>query len=486
MRILIFYIAAFMLTPSVLGQSSFYKVFSGLGYDIGEGVAELEDSSFVVTGSSTSWEGSSQVFLMKVDSSGERQWTQHYGGPEADGASRVLFNKDLGIYAVGYTNSIGSGDYNGLVVKTDSDGNELWQIGVGEESAWEFFNDAVFARDSSILMVGESQDLSDGDKDVYMSRLSRDGDIIWTKKIVAPGLDYASSIVNIQDSMFIVGGAFYSEDSLSQKGFIMKMNEAGDILWKKTLGNKSGAYAIEDVTISLDKISAVGSRIVSEDNHDSYLVRYDFDGNMLFELTENDPNAEGSVIMDEITYVSSYNRNVMGYRVINAFSFQDSYDCNIAYFNESALGWLNDFVSINYFGLDQVNQLMATSDGGFIGVGQTTYPISGGGNVFVFKSAPSGTLPNTAEYYTIDTLVGLDGNLHESNFRVYPNPCVNTIHLDFDGAEEQIVEVYNALGVLVSSKFIKSGMPYDVSFLQPGCYYGKFKQEVFNFIKLKP
>ena len=122
--------------------------------------------------------------------------------------------------------------------------------------------------------------------------------------------------------------------------------------------------------------------------------------------------------------------------------------------------------------------------GGFIGVGQTTYPISGGGNIFVFKSAPSGTLPNTAEYYTIDTLVGLEGNLNGSNFRMYPNPCVNTIYLDFDGAEDQLIEVYNTLGVLVSSKVLKSGLPYDVSFLQPGCYYGKCKQEVFKFIKL--
>ena len=232
-------------------QSTFYKVYSGLGYDVGEGIAELPDSSFVVTGSSTSWEGSSQVYFMKIDSAGARQWTKHYGGPEFDGASRVLFNADLGLYAVGYTNSIGLGDYNGLVVKTDENGNEEWQNSFGEPDAWEFLNDAVFGRDSSIIMVGNSQSLIDGDQDVYMLRITSDGDTLWTKKIGNQGSDYATSVVRIQDSLFIVGGAFYCEDSLSQKGFLMKINEEGELLWKDTLGNYSGDYTIEDITCLL-------------------------------------------------------------------------------------------------------------------------------------------------------------------------------------------------------------------------------------------
>lgn len=136
------------------GQSTFYKVYSGLGYDIGEGVAELPDSSFVVTGSSTSWEGSSQVYFMKIDSAGTRQWTKHYGGPESDGASRVLFNEDLGLYAIGYTNSIGFGDYNGLVVKTDGNGNEEWQKIYGKPTAWEFLNDGDGIHLARILYFG--------------------------------------------------------------------------------------------------------------------------------------------------------------------------------------------------------------------------------------------------------------------------------------------------------------------------------------------
>ena len=465
-------------------QSTFYKVYSGLGYDVGEGIAELPDSSFVVTGSSTSWEGSSQVYFMKIDSAGARQWTKHYGGPESDGASRVLFNADLGLYAVGYTNSIGLGDYNGMVVKTDDNGNEEWQKSFGEPDAWEFLNDAVFGRDSSIIMVGNSQSLIDGDQDVYMLRITADGDTLWTKKIANQGSDYATSIVRIQDSLFIVGGAFYCEDSLSQKGFLMKINEAGQLLWKDTLGNYSGDYTIEDVSVSTDKINAVGARIVSDTNHDSYLLKLDFDGAILLEETQNDPNAESDVIMDEIAFVQNLNKNVLGFRVVNSFTLQDNYDANVAYFNEPSLLWLNNFTSINYLGLDEVNDLLPTSDGGFIGVGQTTYPLSGGSNIFVLKAGPTGSLPYTGEYYTIDTLVQLNEKEQVTQIHVHPNPSLGNIVFDYEGGAQLELCVYNNHGGLVYTNQIKSGEIQDLSFIPRGFYYAELSGEVFKLIRL--
>ena len=234
-------------------QSTFYKVYSGLGYDVGKGVAELPDSSFIVTGSSTSWEGSSQVYFMKIDSAGTRQWTKHYGGPESDGASRVLFNADLGLYAIGYTNSIGSGDYNGLVIKTDENGNEQWQKSFGKSTAWDFLNDAVFGRDSSIIMVGSSQNLNDGDKDVYMLRIDSDGDTLWTKQIFNQGSDYASSIAVVQDSLFIVGGASTEYPEHGQRSKLATKLKLRHMYWEDTLqkpvkyNEAIESYAIEQI-----------------------------------------------------------------------------------------------------------------------------------------------------------------------------------------------------------------------------------------------
>ena len=56
-----------LLTNFSFGQISFFNFYSNNGVDKGEGIVQLEDSSYVVTGSSSSFSNSSQAFLMKID-----------------------------------------------------------------------------------------------------------------------------------------------------------------------------------------------------------------------------------------------------------------------------------------------------------------------------------------------------------------------------------------------------------------------------------
>ena len=466
-------------------QSAFYKVYSGSGYDVGKGVAEYPDSSFLICGSTTSWQGSSQVVLLKVDSAGTYEWSMHYGGPESDGASRVLYNSTHGVYAIGYTNSIGDGEYNGLVVHTDALGNELWQKSYGNSDSWEFFHDAVFAKDTTILMVGESQLVSAGDKDIYLVRINAEGDTIWTLTLEEPGDAQINSIVKVQDSMFIAGGFYYSQDSLKQKGFIMKLGMNGNVHWQKMVGNLEGIYSVEDVSLGQDKLYVGGYRTVSESNHDNYAGVYDLDGNVLSEYTELDGSDIKNHMIDEIEFVPDLNVNVMGYRCINTATFQDDYDVTIAYFNTSTQAWLNNFTSIANAGLDKVGQLLKTSDGAYVGVGQTTYPLSGGSNIFIFKASPSGTFPVTADYYTIDTLVGV--NTFESmELKVYPNPSNAVFEFEFMGNQSQAVSIYNTMGSLLFEKEVYSGDVLDLTAYEDGPYFAKIGQHVIRLIKISP
>ncbi|MFM8242588.1 MAG: hypothetical protein ACKN86_07265, partial [Crocinitomicaceae bacterium] len=90
MRILIIFLFA-VFAFSGFSQISFYKLYSGTGYDKGEGVVQLADSSYTITGSSSSWSGNSDAFLLHLDSLGNYKWSRNYGGDEADIGRRVLF-----------------------------------------------------------------------------------------------------------------------------------------------------------------------------------------------------------------------------------------------------------------------------------------------------------------------------------------------------------------------------------------------------------
>ncbi len=485
MRILTLILLCFVYVTSVTGQSKFFKLYSGSGYDIGKGVAEYPDSSFLITGSTTSWGGGSQVYLLKVDSTGAYQWSNQYGGNEYDGANRVLFNSDHGVYAIGSTNSIGEGDYNGLVLHTDDSGNELWKKAYGSNDSWEFLNDAVFAKDTSILMVGSSRAVSSGDEHIYLLRINKYGDTLWTKTYNDLGASSATSIIKVQDSLFIVAGFFYAQDSLIQKGFLMKINSNGDEFWSKTVGPLSGKYILNDVVLGDGYFYTVGARELNADNHDLYRARFDFNGNPIVEKTDIDNIEIQDDIGDEIAYIPSLNKTLLGYRCINEYTFQDDYDLYFSFYMPQSLVWMNDFSTINNAALDRVWQLTATSDGGYIAVGQTTYPMSGGSNIFIFKGAPDGSFPVAADYYTIDTLVSLNEN-QLSDIACYPNPSSGVFHFRAKQALSTELTVFNSLGQQVLIKSIQGEGLIDLKSFPDGMYYLKTEGLTFKLMKTSP
>ena len=109
----------FVLFPVLASaQISFYRNYSDNSYDFGQGVVQLEDSSYVITGTSGSFTGHGQAFLMLVDSVGNRKWSNHFGGSENEWGRRVLHQDNFGYFVCGHSNSFGSGDYDFYLVKT--------------------------------------------------------------------------------------------------------------------------------------------------------------------------------------------------------------------------------------------------------------------------------------------------------------------------------------------------------------------------------
>ena len=128
----------FCLYPLVgTAQIEFFKNYTNNGYDFGQGVVQLEDSSYVITGSSSSFQdGAAQAFLLKIDSLGNHVWAHDYGGIETDWGRRVLYKKNVGFFIAGYTNSMGNGGYDAYLIKTDEQGTKLWEKTFGKEG-WE-------------------------------------------------------------------------------------------------------------------------------------------------------------------------------------------------------------------------------------------------------------------------------------------------------------------------------------------------------------
>ena len=106
------------------GNHEWNNTYGGAGDEYATSVVETSDGGYAMAGSSETW--GLDFWLTKTDSSGNQQWTNTYGGENNEVANCIIQTNDAGYVLAGYTNSIGAGQYDFWLVKTDSIGNIVW------------------------------------------------------------------------------------------------------------------------------------------------------------------------------------------------------------------------------------------------------------------------------------------------------------------------------------------------------------------------
>ncbi|MBK9191928.1 MAG: hypothetical protein IPM77_10670 [Crocinitomicaceae bacterium] len=230
------FLLTFLFTFSVLSQGQiieFINVYGNGGYDYGRDIQECYDSSFVVTGSSSSFTGEADAYLMKVDKYGDFIWSYNYGGNDSEWGQSVVITYDS-CYAIGgYTNSFGAGGFDFYLIRTDNSGIPLWEKTYGG-SDWDQAYDLIETPDSGFVLVGYTYSFS-GSKDGYIVRTNKDGDTLWTKLIGGTGEDFLNAIMLDGDSIVVCGGTG-SFGTGGIDGIISKMDLDGSIGWTKYAG----------------------------------------------------------------------------------------------------------------------------------------------------------------------------------------------------------------------------------------------------------
>lgn len=417
------------LTP-FFGQSQvkFYEIFTNNGYDFGQGVVQLEDSSYVITGSSSSFvEGASQVFLLKIDKFGSYKWSTNYGGPESEGGRRVMYKKNEGFYIAGYTNSIGKGGYDDYLVKTDELGNFLWEKSYGGDG-WEKVNDATMLMDTGIMMVGQTNTNTAGNDDIYIVRTDKNGDTLWTKTLGSTGNDFATCIRQLNDSICIIGGQKYIEDSLMNKAYLLCIKTNGDIQWEGYYGNR-GDYIFNDLCLVGDHINSVGHNLNPLYTElDAYSAKILTTGVFISEFVTVTPGKESYELT---TTYGLVDKIYLAYsRMLEGSTFPIGEDLNIGRFNEANYGWEGVVFGVTNTGDDIGGQIISTSDGGAIIVGYNTAYGSGGNNVFVAKIGVNDDFPLTDGTPVTYSLVQIEEEIINDNISIYPNPASKEIFVN--------------------------------------------------------
>lgn len=451
------------------GQIAFRKLYSNNGYDYGQGIVQLPDSSYVICGSSSSFgEGPSEAFLLKIDSLGNYIWSNHYGGSESEWARRVLYKDGDCFFGCGYTNSFGNGGYDIFLFKTDLNGQLQWQKTIGG-SNWEKVNDAILTPDNGVLMVGETNSTLNGDNDIYVVNTNYDGDTIWTKRIGGLGEDRAYSVELLNDSTFFLAGEIYVSDSLLTKGFVSRMKFDGTIEWIDTIGN-NGNYGLRgiDLDVASNKVSYVGwQQPIGATLKNSLFGKVNY--NAVFDFEQVEVPSSGEKIIELITNYGDLGKNYMCFSYFDASSFNDGYDVGVSKVGEG-LYWDGIITSINYPLEDAPGEIIPTNDGSAIYLGYTSGLGTGGGNVYVMKIGPNDVFPPIEFDPVPFSLVTVIENQFESGISVYPNPFNETLNFNASQLNEVQYVIRDITGKLIQSGNFIENMKLNTSFWNSGVY----------------
>ena len=159
------------------------KTFGGPNRDLGLSVQETEDGGYIIAGLTESFgAGKGDVWLIKTDPKGDREWDRTFGGSNFDSGASVQQTRDGGYIVTGYnTTTIDNvGSYSRLfnsdnigrvwLIKTDSEGIELWnETFGGTRNDWG--NSVQETRVGGYIITGVTESYGAGKEDVWLIKV---------------------------------------------------------------------------------------------------------------------------------------------------------------------------------------------------------------------------------------------------------------------------------------------------------------------------
>ncbi len=234
----------FVLKLDANGDFQWAKTFGGTGWDRGYGIT-VDDSENVYTtgsfldvvdfdpnsGTDNHTSTGLDIFIQKLNSNGDYQWTKTFGGSNDDEGLAIVTDASGNIYTTGdfedtadfdpttnTDNHTSNGETDIFIQKLDANGNFLWAKTFGGSDYDKAYSIAVDAN-GNVYTAGYYQGTvdfdpgsgtdnhsSNGGYDAFTQKLDTYGDYVWANTFGANAYDYGRSIaVDANNNIYTTG-----------------------------------------------------------------------------------------------------------------------------------------------------------------------------------------------------------------------------------------------------------------------------------------
>lgn len=437
-------------TKVVFGQQiRFRHVLGNTGYDIGMSAQQTFDGGYILCGSTTSvGSGNTDIYVIKTDSLGIPTNETSIGGISVDRGTCIRQTLDHGYVVLGYTNEDGGlGGYDICAIKLDSILHVKWKKKYGG-SDWDFGNCIEQTSDGGYIICGGTYSYGNGDEDYYLIKTDAVGDTLWTRTYGGTLSEEAKAVVQTTDGGYILTGSSMSKDTLGDF-YTVKTNSIGDTLWTNTFGGvkldlaydiiqiQSGAYAVAGETQNLGSGKSDG--IILEITAAGKSDRTFVGGGK-----EDDSffsvtqRSDGKIAFAGLTYNFGLGKSDIYFGMLGGdFNFNNS-----ATFGSS--------------GKETANSVACAADGGFIVCGTTSgYFRNQLDDIYLVKTGSDGKA-DIAEKVLVTSIAETPGTA--TNFTVYPNPADDYIWIQLGShlRSDATITVNDVMGRMLRQETILS------------------------------
>ena len=216
-----------MIKTDALGNMEWNKTYGGEGSDHVNELIQTIDGGFSLAGSTSSFGvGDADMWLLKTDAQGDKLWNKTYGGEGTDLASKIVQTPDGGFALVGSTQSFDVGDAVMWLVKTDALGNMEWNKAYGGEMH-NWVGALVQTTDDGFALAGHNSQSGGGNFDMWFIKTDAQGNMQWNKAYGGEDFDSARGIVQTTDGGFVLAGSTYSFGAGENDMWLVKTNSRG-------------------------------------------------------------------------------------------------------------------------------------------------------------------------------------------------------------------------------------------------------------------
>lgn len=234
---------AWLLRSDGYGNTIWSRTFGGTGNDYGYAVAETEDGCFVMAGETRSFgAGGADVWLVKVDASGDELWRRTFGGAGNDFGRAMLITGDGGFIVAGSTNSSGAGEYDFLLIRADPAGNELWYRTFGGPSS-DWARGMDHGPGGGFLLTGYTYSFGAGTADFWLVRTDSAGNQLWNRTYGGIDTDRGYSVKQTADGGCVLTGLTSSFGVDFADFWLVRTDGEGSELWNRSFGGIGNDWA---------------------------------------------------------------------------------------------------------------------------------------------------------------------------------------------------------------------------------------------------